>query len=373
MSEDQRYIDGYGEEYDEIDIMELLRKLLKDWKKLLKWCGFGAVAGLIIGFSIPKTYTTMTKMAPEIASKSAGGNLSSLASLAGINLSSMGTSDAVSPDLYPEVVNSTPFMVELFSVPVTFKYKKQDMTTDLYDYMKNYTRSPWWGKVVSLPFKTLNWFMGLFREKVEVQEGYADINPEELTLEQSKILKALHDIISVVVDKKTGVITTTVSAQDPHVAATVAKEVIERLQTYVASYRTDKSRKDLEYYQQLFDEARADYYEAQQKYARYMDTNQDVVLQRVRTEQERLRNESELAFQLYNSCSQQLQLAKAKVQQDTPVCSVIQPPTVPVQRSKPSKATILMAFMFLAVCVEAVWLLWGKETIDRFKTESSEA
>lgn len=373
MSEDQRYIDGYGEEYDEIDIMELLRKLLKDWKKLLKWCGYGVVAGLIVAFSIPKTYTTTTKMAPEIASKANGGNLSSLASLAGINLGSMGTSDAVSPDLYPEVVNSTPFMVELFSVPVNFKYKKQDMTTDLYDYLKNYTRSPWWNKVIKLPFRALGWFMGLFREKVEVQEGYADINPEELTSEQTSILNALHGAISLMVDKKTGVITTTVSAQDPHVAATVAKEVIERLQTYVAAYRTDKSRKDLEYYQQLYDEAKADYYEAQQKYARYMDANQDVVLQRVRTEQERLRNESELAFQLYNSCSQQLQLAKAKVQQETPVCSVIQPPTVPVERSKPSKATILMAFMFLAVCVEAVWLLWGKETIAKFKADLSEA
>lgn len=373
MDEDQRRFEGYGEEYDEIDIMELVRKLLKDWKKLLRWCCYGAVAGLVVAFSLPETFSTTTKMAPEVASKPGGGNLGSLASLAGINLGSMGTSDAVSPDLYPEVVRSTPFMVELFSVPVSFKYKKQDMTTDLYDYMKNYTRIPWWSKVIKLPFKALGWFMGLFREKEEALEGYADINPSELTLEQSKVLNSLLGNISVSVDKKTGVISTAVTAQDPHVAATVAKEVIERLQTYVASYRTDKSRKDLEYYQQLYDEARSGYYEAQQRYARYVDNNHDVVLQRVRTEQERLRNESELAFQLYNSCSQQLQLAKAKVQQETPVCSVIQPPSVPVIRSKPSKPTILLAFMFFAVCIEAVWILWGKDILAKFKADISEA
>ena len=368
MSEDQKYYAEYEDEYDEIDIMELVRKLFKDWKKLLKWCGYGALVGLVIGFSLPKVYTASTKIAPEIASKSGGGNLSSLASLAGINLGNMSTTDAMSPDLYPEVVNSTPFMVDLFSVPVEFKYKKQMMNSDLYDYMKNYTKVPWWNKVLSIPFKALDWFMGLFHEKVEKLEGYSDVNPSELTLEQSKMVAALHEGIAVAVDKKTGVITTTVSAQDPHVAATVAQEVIDRLQAYVTTYRTDKSRKDLEYYQQLYDEAKAQYYDAQQRYARFVDANQGMVLQRARTEEERLKNEADLAFQLYNSCAQQLQVAKAKVQQETPVCSVIQPPSVPVRRSKPSKATIIVAFMFLAVCVEAVWLLWGKDAVSKLKS-----
>ena len=83
------------EEYDEIDIMELLRKLLKDWKLILKWCGVGAVVGLVVAFSIPKEYTVSAKMAPESVSKTGGGSLGSLASLAGINLGSMSTADAV--------------------------------------------------------------------------------------------------------------------------------------------------------------------------------------------------------------------------------------------------------------------------------------
>ena len=123
------------EEYDEIDIMELLRKLLKDWKLVLKWAGVAAVVGLVIAFSLPQVFTVNSKLAPEVVSRSGGGSLGSLASLAGINLGSMSTSDAVYPDLYPDIVSSTPFVVELFPVQVEFKDKKTPMTTDYYTYL----------------------------------------------------------------------------------------------------------------------------------------------------------------------------------------------------------------------------------------------
>ena len=360
------------EEYDEIDIMELLRKLFKDWKLILKWCGIAAVAGLVIAFSIPKEYTVDAKMAPEMTSKSGSGSLSSLASLAGINLSSMSTVDAVYPDLYPDIVSSTPFVVELFPVQVTFKDKKESVTTDLYTYLKDYTRGPWWGKVISAPFKLLGWFMGLFREKVEPVEGYAALDSRELTQEQEDIAKAIRGSIALSVDKKTSVMSMTVTAQDPQVATKICEEVITRLQTYVTSYRTEKSRKDLAYYEGLYDESKEAYFASQQRYASYMDRNQGVVLQRVRTEQERLQNEMNLNYQLYNACAQQLQTAKAKVQQETPVFTVINPPQVPLKRSKPSKVKILLASIFLGGMAAAVWILWGRDFFANLKKKDEE-
>ena len=360
------------EEYDEIDIMELLRKLFKDWKLILKWCGIAAVAGLVIAFSIPKEYTVDAKMAPEMTSKSGSGSLSSLASLAGINLSSMSTVDAVYPDLYPDIVSSTPFVVELFPVQVTFKEKKESVTTDLYTYLKEYTRGPWWGKVIHAPFRLLGWFMGLFREKVEPVEGYAALDSRELTPEQENIAKAIRGSIALSVDKKNSVMSMTVTAQDPQVATKICEEVISRLQTYVTSYRTEKSRKDLEYYETLYEESRDAYFASQQRYASYMDRNQGVVLQRVRTEQERLQNEMNLNYQLYNACAQQLQTAKAKVQQETPVFTVINPPQVPLKRSKPSKVKILLASIFLGGMAAAVWILWGRDFFANLKKKDEE-
>ena len=61
--DEQRYIE---EQYDEIDIMELVRKLLKSWKLIAVYCAVAAVIGLVVGFSIPKEYTVNAKLAQRL-------------------------------------------------------------------------------------------------------------------------------------------------------------------------------------------------------------------------------------------------------------------------------------------------------------------
>ncbi|MBQ6244884.1 MAG: chain-length determining protein [Bacteroidales bacterium] len=367
MMEDNRPLYD-EEEYDEIDLMELVRKLLREWKLILKWCAVAVIVALVIGFSIPKEYTSTSKLAPEAAPKTNSGSLGSLASLAGINLGSIGTADAFYPDLYPDIVTSTPFVVDLFPVPV----KTKDVETDYYTYLRDYTRSPWWNVVIKAPFKALGWFMDLFREKTGKVEGFAALDPARLTDEQASIASAIRNNVNLSVDKKTSIISVVVTAQDPFVAKSICDEVISRLQAYITTYRTQKARRDLDYYERLYAEAKEAYISAQQRYASYVDRNQDVMLQRVRTEQERLQNEMNLAFQLYNTCSQQLQAAKAKVQQETPVFTVINPPQVPLKRSKPSKLTILVVCVFLAAVLACIWVLWGRDLLAGLKKKEEE-
>ena len=225
---------------------------------------------------------------------------------------------------------------------------------------------------MGFPMKALGWFVGLFREKEEPVEGYAALDPRALTQEQAEIAKAIRESVSLSVDKKTSVISLSVTAQDPNVATRISEEVIDRLQTYVTNYRTEKSRQDLEYFEKLYDEAREAYFTAQQRYASYVDRNQGIILQRVKTEEERLQNEMNLNYQLYNACAQQLQTAKAKVQQETPVFTIINPPQVPLKRSNTSKLTILVASIFLGAVIAAVWILWGRDMIAKFKKPEDE-
>ena len=56
-----------------------------------------------------------------------------------------------------------------------------------------------------------------------------------------------------------------------------------------------------------------------------------------------------LKYSLYNSVVQQLQSARLKVQQETPVFTEIVPATVPLRASSPSKKKILAAFLFLGL------------------------
>ena len=122
--------------------------------------------------------------------------------MAGINLGASSGEDALSPELYPDIVSSTPFLTSLFDVRVTSEEAEVDTT--LYAYLKDYQHSPWWSVIMSAPFKALGWTMSLFRD--EPEEGDAKLDPFHLTQEESDIAKALGSRLAVSVDKKTGVI-----------------------------------------------------------------------------------------------------------------------------------------------------------------------
>lgn len=355
MEEQKQNIDAE----QEIDLLELARKLWDNRRLIIKWCIIGAVVGLIVGFSIPKEYTTTVKLSPEMqgAKSSMGGGLSSLASMAGINLNSMSSADAVYPELYPDVVSSIPFTTDLFNVPVSDK--KGELHTTVYDYMSEYTRSPWWSVILKLPGKVIRGLMSLFKDE-EVEVVSDTLNTFQLTRDEFKVVRALNERIGCSVDKKTSVITLSVTMQDPLVSANLTDTVMRNLQTYITDYRTNKARKDLKYTQMLFDEARANYHAAQQIYADYMDKNQNIVLHSVRAEQERLRNEMTLAYNVYNQMAQQLQMAKAKVQEQMPVYTVIQPATIPLNPSKPSMVLMLIGWSFFFCMCVVFWIFFGK-------------
>ena len=113
-----------------------------------------------------------------------------------------------------------------------------------------------------------------------------------------------------------------VSLQSPKVAAVVADSVVHKLQEYITDYRTSKVKDDCAYLEKLFKERQREYYTAQKKYANYVDTHDNLVLQSVRTEQERLQNDMSLAYQIYSQVANQLQVARAKVQEEKPVFAV---------------------------------------------------
>lgn len=369
MKEQNREI-PYVQEFDGIDFKALFRKLFREWKVILKWCGVAVVLALIVGYSIPKKFTVTSRMSLESSSGSGGGGtLSTLAGMAGINLGSLtSSSDLISPDLYPEILSSTPFALELFPVPVEFKDKKGEMIKiSYYEYVRDYMRTPWWNAVIHAPSTVLGWVLGLFSKKTGQEEAdiadefdFSRIDPHNLNLEQAGVAGGIWKAITWSVDKKTSAIRLSVSAQNPDVAMQVSEAVVSLLQQYLTNYRTEKARRDLEYYEQLYEEARVDYFQAQQRYADYLDSNQSVIMQRGRAEQDRLRNEMSLAYSLYSSCAQQVQTAKAKVQFDTPAFNMIEPPRVPLD-GKPSKKILLFLFVFFGAILSSLWILWGKD------------
>lgn len=371
MQEEYNNTELQEPEEKEIDLLELFGKLWKA-KRTLIWAAVaGIVFGLVVAFSIPKKYSTQVTMAPELANSKmgGGGGLSALASMAGINLNNTGSTDAVNPMLYPEIVSSVPFITGLFNVPVT---TEEGDSLTLRNYLEYKTSSPWWSAVLGLPMKAVGAVAGLFKEPADTTRHF-EVDPFRLSKDQMDLVERLTQSITCDVDAKTAVISVNVTMQDPLVSALIADTVVKRLQEYVTEYRTEKARNDLVYAGKLNDEAKAEYHKAQQRYAAYVDRNHGITSNSGKTEEVRLQNEMNLAFSLYNNTSQQYQLARAKVQEITPVYSVLKPATVPI-KGKPSKFTILVGFVFLAVVVASVWVLFGKDLLASMKkaTESAD-
>lgn len=350
-------------EEKEIDLIELAQKVWADRKLVFKWCGVAVIVGLVVAFSIPKEYSTSVTLAPEASTKGVSGNMGALASMAGINLGSGAREDALSPELYPDIVSSTPFLAGLFDIQVEDSEKTYQTT--VYDYLSNYQRAPWWSVVISAPFKALGWVVSLF--KSDQPEGEGGLNLFHLTREQNDIADALSQRISVSIDKKTGVTTLAVMMQDPLISAILTDSVMVRLQNYITDYRTNKARQDLAFAEKLHHEAKAEYYKAQQKYAEYVDANKNLTRQTSRADQERLQNELTLAYGVYTQVAQQLQVSKAKVQEITPVYTVVQPATVPLRPEKPKKMMILIGFVFLAGVASVGWILFVKDLVGSWK------
>lgn len=301
------------------------------------------VIALIIGYSIPNTYNCRILLAPEMGGGgSSMGTLASLASSFGVNLGGGSSSgDAITPSLYPDLMKSVDFKTSLFPVKVKRKADKKPMS--YYDYLKNEWKEPWWK----------DWF-GL---KAPHKEKDTLVNNFELTGEQARIAGMINENVVCSIDKKTGLISINVTAQDPHVAAQLADSVKTRLQDFLTAYKTSKARRDLEYAEMLQRQAKKDYEHARRLYVEFMDANQDMVLLTAQQKQNDLENEMQLQYNNYTAVSAQVIAAKAKVQEVTPAFTPLQSATVPLGPIGPKRDMIVITCLFLAFLVTSIYIL----------------
>lgn len=347
----------------EIDLMEYVHKLWAARKFLLKAAGVAVVVGLIVSFSLPKQYTVDVTLSPE-SGKSGGGGLSGMAAMFGIDGMNMGSdADALNVSLFPDIVASTPFILELFDVHV--KTEDGDIDTTLVAYLDE-QKAPWWGTVMSLPGMAMGGIKSIFTGE-EMKEKVQKVDPFHLTREQAMKVASLRKAITANVDKKTGMTKVSVTLQDPVVTAAITDTVVAKLQEFITAYRISKAKQDCDYLEQLYKARQKEYYDAQQSYAHYMDANKNVILQSVLTEGERLQNEMSLAYQVYSQVATQLQVARAKVQEAKPVFAVVEPASVPLQPSGTSKKIILIGFIFLALIGASGWVLFGRNIYRSLK------
>lgn len=352
-------------------VIEFLRVILKYKKLYFKVLPVTFVVVAVLTLCMPNYYKCEVMLAPELTSTKNTSSLASLASSFGINIGkgSLG-SDALFPTLYPDMMNSVTFRASLF--PIKVKKQDEDSVMTYYDYLLNEQRIPWW---IAAKRGMISIIKSLLFMDVEESDK---VNPFKLTKKQYNIVKDMEDKVVCDVDKKTLVITIDVTDQDPLIAATLADSVSQRLQDFITNYRTHKARIDFEYNKKLFRRAREKYEQARLQYARYSDANRKSIFENQRTERLKLENEMQIQFNFYSQAAAQLQIAEAKVQEETPAFTTLQPATVPIEKSGPRRSIICLVSLFFAFCFTTVYALYKENDflpllgIDSFRNSIKE-
>lgn len=324
----------------DFNLKPLFLLLCRSWKKLLLWFIAAGIMGSIIAVGIPRQYRVVSKVAPELSLRST--SLTSLASLTGASMLS-GNNDALLPYVYPDIVGSSSFLVDILNSPVN------DST--LFYYLENDMPTFWLGKAIVFPMTVVGWIKNRFSD-VSFEEDTA-IDPYRLTKKQFSCCKFLEKSIDVAVDKKTFLVTISVTLPDKEVAAMVSRYVIDNLKKRVTEYRIQKAVFNAEYLEKVAAEAHETYMKSQFEYASYLDRNQSVSLKSNLVQSLDYQNIVNLNFQLYSSLSSELQQARTKVKQETPVFVEIVPPTVPI-RSANSRKRVALLFALLGLVSASV-------------------
>jgi Uncharacterized protein involved in exopolysaccharide biosynthesis len=335
----------------DISLIEVFKILKADFRKVCIYSCTAGVIGVILAFATPKIYKSTVILAPEESGSSFSGSISSLAAMVGMNMKIGQTGDALYPEIYPDLMESTSFIVGMF--PVTVKKSKTDETYTYFDYLQKYQKLAFY----EYPIDWMSSLKEMLSNEDQPKPGHK-ADSKHLTKKEYDIVKSIIGKINCSVDKKTNVITIEVKDQDPQIAATIADSAQMHLQWTITDYRTKKARIDLEYMQKLFDEAHKEYTKARQKYASFGDANSKVVLQSVQSKLDDLENEMQLKYTIYQQVVEQLQLAKAKVQERTPAFTIVQEASVPVKHSSRPKIVTLIIWMILGFLLRAGILLW---------------
>lgn len=350
-----------------VDFGKVYKDLLKHKKLYFIVLPVAFVLAAIYALSLPSYYDCTVKLSPELSGRTSSSSaLASLASSFGVNIgAASGRTEALFPTVYPELMKSVDFKTSLFNVPVTIEGNKKkgeaDRTMTYFDYLVKEQKRPWWSTAIGGTMKAIT---GLFSngEKSENKDELP-LDPFRLTKKQTKVVKAINKKVVCDVDKKTMLITISVTDQDPVICATMADTVKTRLQNFITDYRTSKVRVDLEYNKKICAEAKSRYEKARQMYAEFMDANQDVILQTVRQRQTELENDMQLKYNAYQQVAARLMDAEARVQEETPAFTTLQSATVPVQKAGPSRGKICLTFLFLAFLGTTVYILYKEDDL----------
>lgn len=333
-----------------IDLLGLAKIIWVNRKMILSITLFSLFIGLLVALLSPKEFTASSAFIPQTGtSNKTGSSLGGLASLAGINLGGISIGSEIPPALYPKFAGAVPFKKALLETEITLSGSSEKITYKEYftkihspgilSLLKSYT--------IGLPGKIISSVRGNTATTVIEEKGELI----KVSREEFGLFKALESQLTISPNENEGFVSISFTMPDPVMAAEMVKATETLLQKEVIAYKIQNAREQLKFTETQFVEKKEEFEKIQSRLANFRDRNQNIVSASVNNELQRLQSEYDFAFNIYNELAKQLEQAKLQVSKDTPIFSVIQPVTVPTEKSSPNRPLILIASIVLGIII----------------------
>ena len=347
-------IQNHNSSEDEIDLIELLKKVYLEKKFILKVSVLAGLFGIVYALFQPNEFTSTTTFIPQLSSgvKTGGSSLGGLASLAGINLGGMESSSEFPPSLYPQVVNGIPFKIDLLSSTINLNggeilvkdyFSNQGGSSlNILGTIKKYT--------IGLP----SLILGSFNSQ-DVALSKSEIYT--VTEEDQALFKTVSSALSLSINDKEGFITISFTDNDKNIAAQITQIAQTLLQKKIIEFKNQSSKEMLDFATKQYDEKQTSYEKLQDKRAIFVDKNINISSSLFQNKLSRIESEVNISALIVQQLASQVEQAKLQVNKDTPVFTTIQPVTIPFERSAPKRSQIVIVFGFLGIVVSVGYVL----------------
>jgi hypothetical protein len=352
---------------DEIDLIELIKKVYKEKKLILKVTLLSVVLGIVNALSQPNVFTSSTTFIPQLSSgvKTGGSSLGGLASLAGINLGGMDSSSEFPQTLYPQVVKSVGFKLDLLASTINFNdeeifvkdyFSKQGSSFNILGTIKKYT--------IGLPSLVLGSFnsqdVALSKSEIySVSQG------------DKQLFDAISGALSLSINDKEGFITISFTDTDKNIAAQITQITQNLLQEKIIEFKNQSSNEMLDFAIKQYEENKNSYEKLQDERAIFVDKNINISSSLFQNKLDRIESEVNISESIVQQLASQVELAKLQVNKNTPVFTTIQPVTIPFERSAPKRSLIVITFAFFGIVLSIVFVLFKEPAMEIIKSIKS--
>lgn len=348
----------------EIDLAALFGLLWRRKRMVAQTTGIAIIIGLFVAFGSPVEFESKIDVMPEMSQPRSLGSLGTLARQFGVS-GAQNRMDGIAPDLYPDIARDQALMKQLLAYEIIVPGTTRRAT--IFDYFNTIRRDTptemFVNYTVGLPMTLIDMLRssGEGLPSGSLQELFPDKSDRfvSMSAEEWDVVELLEKRISATISRETGVVRIRAKMPDPYMAADVVDQVVVYLKEYVTNYRTEKARNDVEFALDRYNETRQVFEDVHEKLAQFRNQNRGELTTLARVREQQLQSEYDLRFTMYKNLAERLEEARMKLQENTPVVTIISPAAIPGEKSEPRRGLILVVFAIVGVGVAVLRIISG--------------